>query len=214
MTTGAVMPQDLRAAFQYLHDEIVWIHAKWQMYRQVYGSEQLRVDLLNEFAPVFFRICQDALLDDILISINRLLDPPSMSGRANLSVKRLVDMASPQDPRLAVQLMECLSEIESSCESFRTVRNRRLGHNDLQTCLSTSEPLPGVSRQMVEHALADIRTLMNTVSAHFDGSTSHFWLAPPEGIGGDVLINNLERLRRYRRLHGELPPLSGEHPDK
>ncbi|WP_408068516.1 AbiU2 domain-containing protein [Vineibacter terrae] len=55
----------------------LWLHVKWEEYVELYGKRQSRVDLLNEAAPLFFRIVQDALWADTLLHIARLTDEPN-----------------------------------------------------------------------------------------------------------------------------------------
>ena len=124
------MSQELRKVYDALDDEIGWIHAKWQIFRQVYGKDKQRVDLLNEFAPVFFRICQDALLDDVLLSLSRLLDRPDMGGRKNLSLEFLVEMVDCEEHgSLCADLKRYLAEVKERCHPIR-----RMDRSDCRQC--------------------------------------------------------------------------------
>ena len=66
------------------------LHETWCIYRQLFGTSEARVDLLNEVAPGFAGVVQPVLLDSVILGICRLCDPSSMSGNDNLSLKRLV----------------------------------------------------------------------------------------------------------------------------
>ena len=54
----------LGAIFYELQNDLIWLHVKWHQYRVLYGSTPERIDLLNDAAPLAFRVVEDALWDD------------------------------------------------------------------------------------------------------------------------------------------------------
>lgn len=87
------MGKELGQLFHLLWNECVWLHWKWSEYATLYGSKSERVDLLNQAAPAFFKIVQDAMWEDILLHICRLTDPPkSRRGKHTLTLRRLPDL--------------------------------------------------------------------------------------------------------------------------
>jgi hypothetical protein len=69
------IPNEIREKYEPLEQDVIWLHVKWQFYRQLFGTDEKRIELLNEIAPVFFRACQDTMIDDLIISLDRLTDP-------------------------------------------------------------------------------------------------------------------------------------------
>jgi hypothetical protein len=196
------MPSEIREVYEPLEQEIVWLHVKWQFYRQLFGADEERIELLNDIAPFLFRVCQDVLLDDVIISISRLTGQPRTrnrhSTRESLSLLRLVFLIDPsQHPQLRPAAQRKWKRVDSLCKPFRQHRHRRVAHTDLETIKATGDLLPGISRSMIEDALESIRELMNTVCEHFDKTTNTYLLVPPAGIDGDVLIGHLRKLREY-----------------
>ncbi len=54
------------------------------------------------------------------------------------------------------------------CDTIRTRRNKRIAHFDLNTSIQLrTDPLPGVSRQMIEDVLAGLRKYMNTIEGYY-----------------------------------------------
>lgn len=51
----SAIPARLRDVYGALENELVWIHGRWIMYRQLFGTNELRIELLNDVAPSFFR---------------------------------------------------------------------------------------------------------------------------------------------------------------
>jgi hypothetical protein len=81
MKTQKSMPEEVAEVFDKLKSEIIWLHGRWIIFEQLYGTSPERVELLNEIASSYFRITQDALLDGILIYIGRIT--------AGLSLKKM-----------------------------------------------------------------------------------------------------------------------------
>src|SRR5262245_35209909 len=59
-----------------LHNDVVWLHVKWGQFMKLYGTSQKRIDPLNEAAGFFFRIVEDALFEEVILRIVRLVVSP------------------------------------------------------------------------------------------------------------------------------------------
>ena len=57
---------------------------KWEEYLELFGKTSSRIHLLNQSAPVFFKIVQDSLWENIILHLARLTDPPKSAGKNNL----------------------------------------------------------------------------------------------------------------------------------
>lgn len=69
------MGKDLGELFHATSSELTWIHWRWRQYRTLFGEKQSRIDLLNEAAPLFFRILHNVFFQDTLLVIARLVGP-------------------------------------------------------------------------------------------------------------------------------------------
>lgn len=197
------MPERIREVYQPLWQKVSVLHLNWTLYHQFYGASAERIDLLNEFAPVFFRAVQDSMLDGTFLAISRLMDPPRSAGKDNLVLERLVLAVEADEAGLASRLglPEKLREARDQCAVFRRIRNKRLAHNDLKAALGQraedSGPM-GASRQHVEEALKSIRGFMNAVQDRYLGGETlydHVILGPGDG---ESLIHHLGDLRKRR----------------
>ena len=159
-----VLGHALGSVFHALYDEVTWLHVKWKQYKILYDSRE-SVDLLNQTAGFFFYVIQRTMWEDLVLHVARLSDPPRSMGKDNLTLLRLADAIT--DPTLA-QDVRALVEIAKSQSSFaRDWRNRRLAHHDLSLTLGGNvKPLPGISRDKMEHALSAIRAVLNKVELH------------------------------------------------
>ncbi len=68
--------QELGELFHATSSELTWIHWRWKQHRTLFGEKPSRIDLLNEAAPLFFRIVYSVFFEDTLLAIARLVGPP------------------------------------------------------------------------------------------------------------------------------------------
>ena len=192
------LPVELADVFEELHQHICWLHANWLIFEQLFATGEERVELLNEFAPIFFRLCQDSFSDNVILSIARLTDPPKSAGKDTLSFEQLISKVdSAKYPDLRSTLSQQFADLKTSCQS---IRNCRLAHNDLLISLSLApNPLPDILKDEVDDVLRRIREFMNVVWAYFN---------PDSELGYDVIMSNdgeaivaaLEKAKKYREI--------------
>ena len=195
------LPVELADVFEELHQQISWLHANWLIFEQLFATGEERVELLNEFAPIFFRLCQDSFSDNVILSIARLTDPPKSAGKDTLSFEQLIaKVDSAKYPDLRSTLSQQFTDLKTSCQSIRNVRNRRLAHNDLLIALSLDpNPLPDILKDEVDDILRRIRELMNAVWAYFnpDSELGYDVIMPNDG---EAIVAALEKAKKYREI--------------
>ena len=195
------IPPTVLDVFNELKTEIIWLHARWQIYEQLYGRSKKRIDLLNEAASFFFYVVQDVLLGEAQISLSKLADPAQSRSHDNLSLEQLhARVIAVGPPTLAAALRQILDRLKAKCTPFRLRRNKRLAHLDLTTAMQPSlNPLPGISVQMINEALEDVRAYVNEIERHFDDSETAY-----EHFGthsdADALLEWVKRGLRYEEL--------------
>src|SRR5205814_2375279 len=113
----------------------------------------------------FFFIIQDVLIDEVQVSLSKLTDPAKTGKHENLSLEQLqTRLDNHADATLAASNRKILDVLHSQCAPFREWRNKNLAHIDLLTAMKAApNPLPGVSRQMIEDALASVRDYLNAI---------------------------------------------------
>jgi hypothetical protein len=196
------IPNKINDVFDELKTEITWLHARWKLYRQLYAESPKRIDFLNECAGVFFYVVQETLLDEVQVMLSKLTDPAQTSGHENLSLDQLQSRVEKHgDPHLAQRLRALLDDLHRKCKTFRVRRNKKLAHLDLATALQgTTNPLPGVSRQMIEDALAVLRTYMNEIQIHYDDSEQGYEHFIMHAADAEALLGILKHGIRYEEL--------------
>ena len=205
------MGRELGCVYSALMNDVTLLHAKWRQYKQLYAHSRERVALLNEVSGYFFGVVQRTLWENVLLSLARLTDPPKSVGKDNLTLERLPDLIG--NPKLACELKGLVEAVHKACKSARTWRHRRLAHSDLGLALaSSSDPLPGVTREEVEAALEAIRAALNRLAAHYWQSEMDYYPVIPHGGDGDSLVYFLDQgvraEARQRKCLLEGKPLS------
>ena len=73
-----LMGAELGDVYYALYNEVMWLHARWQEYTDLFAGGPDRLKLLNAAAPFLFRLIQDDFLWATLLHLCRLTDPPEM----------------------------------------------------------------------------------------------------------------------------------------
>lgn len=195
------MPEPLKSHWEALDEETTWLHGRWRIYRQLFGTSPERIEALNESARAFFYIIQIVLMDHVEITLSKFADPVKTGGRQNLTLESLVKDVSQLDAAtLSKELDGMLVDYRQLCRKVINRRNKQLAHFDLGTLMDAkSTPIPGPSRQEIEDALQALRVFMNAVQRKF----THAETAYAEFVlttDGNLLLSVLKQGLRYQEL--------------
>jgi len=92
--------------------------------------------------------------------------------------------------------IDILEEFRQACRPVRIIRNKRLGHNDLDTRIKPQEnPLPGIGKTQIEQIIVLAEQILNYVYQRFDNGELRFEKIH-EG-GADALLFWLREGREY-----------------
>jgi hypothetical protein len=195
------MPESIKEIFNELKNQVIWVHTKWENYRQLFGTTDKRLKLLSECAHTFFLITHNALIVDVLVSLSRLTDPAEDArGNKNLSFEQLKKQVEDDgDRELASRLGQILGELKEKFAGIRTRRNKLLAHYDLNIALKKVK-LDNTSVKTIEEVLALAGDYMNAIEGHYcpteilyeDGISSH--------SDGEALVTILKSGLRFREL--------------
>lgn len=157
--------------YEGIRQDLIRLHVNWQIYKQLFATNDERYKTMNNTAPAFFQFIQDALVDNAVIAISRLTD----SAR-HASLERLVKALKNQVHHVFfAELEQDVSDLKAKCEDIRVHRDNRVAH----MARSDSPPqgptkLPPITRKMIEGAMADAAGLMNKIIGHFESANQVF----------------------------------------
>jgi len=170
----ADMGEELGDLFHTLWQEIVWLKYKFTEFVELFASKDSRLSLLNNSAPRFFKLLQDTLWEDVLISIARLTDPMKTMGKKNLTFNNIPNLID--DTELQPQIDKALKNALGASEFCRDWRNRRIAHRDLNLSIKSEESpkLKKSSVGQVRKNLDSLEAVLNMISVHYSDSTTLF----------------------------------------
>jgi hypothetical protein len=198
--TGA-MPKAVSEVFDPLRNELIGIHERWALYRQVFGLEESRIGLLNRIADIFFGYTQWAMYLDVVLALCRYTDPSESSKkighRPNLTLERLVNAVTANDATFGggLETNEWDAVKKWRDAHFEDIRSKRIAHNDLTMRVArfSGQPVGWPSREQVERFLTLCTDLMDKVHQHYIGRPFVFNLTALDAVrSGDTLVKVLK----------------------
>lgn len=198
------LPATLLDEYETLRKQVCRLWVNWDVFLQLY-ADVANVTLLNRTAPGFFFLCQDALVDAVILAVSRLTDPAQTQGKPNLTLPHLVEelCAAVSDAALQTQLRSNLAAVRTVVEPARRVRNQRVAHLDLPSHRGVT-PLFDTTRNELEGAVQAILAFMHFVDSTFLETDVVYEMASFPG-DGRVLLRVLRR--------GQLDSLAKEVQD-
>lgn len=186
-----------------LNSEVTLLHHYWKEYVALFGTNQKRIDRMNQAAPGFFRMLQSELFQTNILHIARLTDPSKTAGKDNLTLRNLPDLVG--DKNLKNKLIGLLALAEQKTSFCRDWRNRRFAHLDLELALDEKEAtaLATVTKEAMKTALEALGDVLNAIELHyFQGGTSFSAVAALNGASTllDVLGDGVKQKQRREEL--------------
>jgi hypothetical protein len=186
------IPEEIKTVYENLESQVLLLHWRWKIYRQLFAGQPESIFLLNNTAPFFFWNIERVLRQNVYLAIARLLDREGTGERKNLSFPRMLKSIEDQkELNLSFDLKRIFEELVETAKGIKKVRDKRIAHNDLIS-INKVEPLPKVSRADIENTLKLIRKFMNKISGHYSKTEVYY-----EGTGsvtdGEALLFHLEK---------------------
>jgi hypothetical protein len=183
------LPPAIEPIYRKVWEEVVALHFKWTLYLDLYGSTE-KIELINETAPGAFGLIEESLRADMVMTFNRLLDPPQMGVHENLTLQRLIDQVRPiLDKQTADDLQFQFAEARRCCQGLIQLRNKCIGHHDLRTSLKYHEnPLPGIGKKVVIEALERIAGVIHVIETAFAEPITTFDAQIMDGTGEHLMM--------------------------
>lgn len=212
------MGQELGELFHAVSNELTTIHWRWNQYRILFGEKPSRLDLLNASAPFFFHIVQNALMEDTLLGIARLIGPPKSVGKPSVSIKHfpllILDLDRREETARRVEKAMTLGEFSIDW------RHRYIAHQDLELALGRSfTPLAEVTRERIEKALLALDELLNYIALAYSDSETAYSTGVALGdaeellyVVRDGLTHQREKQERLNRGEFNSEDLKPEEP--
>jgi len=186
------LPEEHRAIFQALCQDLAMLHLKWDTYLTLFGPTG-DAGVLSGLVDGFLRTIEDSLRADMTMTICRLSDRMKSVGKENLTFSRL--------PGLFPQISDLAARVDvfnGACEPLRLQRDKLVAHNDLRTRLKPMEnPLPGIGRAHIDQILSRADGILNHVLRHH--ADAEMWFVPHLIGGAKDLVYFLKVAQEHLR---------------
>src|SRR5687768_4930180 len=141
------MGPEFGSLFYSIYKEITWLTFKWSEFRELYGTKESRIELMNKVAPFFFFTTQRVYWENLILGIARITDPATTGGKKNATLRALGQYI--HDQQFKAEFEQAVSGILSESDFCRDWRNRWIAHMDYELSVNNrnAEPLKTATRQ-------------------------------------------------------------------
>jgi hypothetical protein len=150
-----------------LNQLVLELNVRWQMFDELY-SEAQNYAVLNRTGANFWSALHNLLVDDLMLTISRYLDPAKMGKNDNFSLATIV--ALPEVEAFRADLQKRLDAINQvwGC-GVKDWRHKRLSHSDMATALG-SNTLPDIPfteiKELVDGITGFVREINHQLYHH------------------------------------------------
>lgn len=188
-------PPEIQLAFEQLCKDMTSVAWKITLYKDAYLNPENRA-ILFERTETVFSLFEDALVNDLILALARLMDPPESAKkpgtRPNLTLLYLFDLISTHGnaPSLHSAINARYAKLASLLADVKTLRDKVLAHRDRTAALTTPLALSLTPDDLV--AICDeFKGIINDVYGHFADTAILFDM--------QLSYSNLESLIRHLR---------------
>jgi hypothetical protein len=169
-------PNDLQTEYDILSKDLAYVHAQWTLFQELFNPKSAEV--MTTVTAFGWTMIHDAVVDSIILSLTRLLDPAQSGNRDNLTIPRLITIS---DPAKQVGLETKRKLATAQLEDLKTHRNKRIAHTDHRHKTKTEE-LPPLSHEKINNAMSAVVDLMREIRKQLsDGYTEYEPISEPTG---------------------------------
>lgn len=182
--------------------EFTQLGYRWAMFRQLFDSGQDNIDLLNKSGSNVFQLLQKLIIDDVMMSLCRLTDPPTSAGSENASLKNLVGKLREELSLESTKKIDAkLFELSEHLEKVKVLRNKALSHTDLTHALNT-ELLPRPTYDELEGAMDAATSILDEITGKVFDCSIVYIPHIPFGRDGNKLLSVLATAHGHTQSDG------------
>jgi hypothetical protein len=161
------MGEALGMQYTTMFEQVSLLHLYWGEFLELFGTNDKRIERLNQSAPGFFRMLQEQQFETNMLHMARLTDSPKSVGKDNLTVFNLPNLVA--DANLKKQVVDLLAEVKDKTAFCREWRNRRFAHHDLLLAVGDGKAvaLKAPTKEKVSAALEALDDVLNAIERHY-----------------------------------------------
>lgn len=158
-----MMGHEFGSLFFVLYNETSWLTFQWLEFKELYGTKETRIELMNNVAPFFFYTVQKVMWYQLLLGITRITDPMESFGKSNATFKAIPQYV--EDDKFKFEIKNDIQEICELSKFCRDWRNRVISHLDYALAIQDNNviPLETSSREKYRIVLEKTHMLINKI---------------------------------------------------
>lgn len=157
--------------FDELGRHFAYMFWMWKVWKQLYFARDVPVlgscgqtDLMGDFAPDFFGLVKQMLIDKLVLEICKVTDDHQFgkrAGRRNLSVRLFLELnPNKVEASKVADARAMYDELDARLGPFRARRNKLIAHWDLAAAHGAYQ-LPGITDTDIDSVMATIERMMH-----------------------------------------------------
>jgi hypothetical protein len=186
-----------------LYDELVLLDEAWAEALFLFGSDKERLRMLNACAGRFFAYVQRLLIREVILSVSRLTDEPSVGKHKNLTISVLLsDPALVGHRKERAEIRRRINNAKRAAGALRLHRHAYIAHLDHELVAKRTNrrlpALPSLNITKVIRALEDAYDYHGQVCRNTSTSFELDSLSSAHALM--AILESSERWRKYREI--------------
>jgi len=153
-------------------NEVTQIAFKRKLIKDVYSEKG--IEIINQTHSNWFARVQRILIDDLILSVMRLLDPDSTGKYENFSLNYITKNAGDCiDQSHHEEISQLIDDADEVIKRIKDHRDKRIAHADLRTAQCPMQ-LPSINFQDIECVIFMLQRIANMYSMHLNNGPIEF----------------------------------------
>ncbi len=174
--------------------EFAQLNHRWKLLCDLFVDDST-VDLMNKSGSHVFTLFQKLVIDDVILSLCRLSDPPRSCGKENNSLKyHFGKKRNHMAPEVVVETEDLFSKLDKEMSNIRDTRNWAMSHSDLEIATKLKD-LPNITYDEIESIIELACKILNRIF-----ETRGKYVPTSRGTSATTLLKVLSRGLEINRL--------------
>lgn len=182
-----VMGHEQGKLFNSIQNEFILLVEKFKHFKELYMTDESRIQVMNKTAPFFFYSLQRILLDDLVMNISRLTENEVNRKFRNATLKGFI--RSFDKERLSPEIFQDFNKCLKSVQRLNDWRDKKVAHRDFD--IHVNNEVINLKYIEVENCMRDFTSLMKVIYSHFFYSDFMYEFFTPTG-GANSLLKHLD----------------------
>lgn len=142
--------------------EFAQLNHRWKLICELFANDQ-NIELLNKSGAHIFSLFQKLTIDEVMMALCRISDPPKTCGKSNNSLKFYFEQRKGQlDAGAISKLDDMFGNLDNFMINIRKMRNLAISHSDHEVATKITN-LPNISYDEIESTMELICKILNKI---------------------------------------------------